>query len=241
MKAKPPRAVASGLQEGMARIMFGKRKSDESGDLPAAPEAGRPGKGEPATPARPLGRSISPSNKDRQGAPGLHDLQRRVTGYLGPAQRRIDSRLRGEEEEGTGRKLVVGREISLSGEIKACETLIVEGQVEADLQDCKTLKISETGLYKGTALVDAAEIRGRFEGDLTVKVQLDLRAGGRIVGTLRYAELQVERGGKIVGTMEEIAAPVETKPAESEGETLEAAAPAPDRARRAKASEPTSA
>lgn|GEM_PF-378548 len=240
MKAKPPRAAASGLQEGMARIMFGKRKSDESGGTPAAPEAGRPSKGEPATPARPLGRSVSPSSKDRQGTPGLHDLQRRVTGYLGPAQRRMESRNRDEDAEATGRKLLVGREISLSGEIKACETLIVEGQVEADLQDCKTLRISETGLYKGTALVDAADIRGRFEGDLTVNAQLHLRAGGRIAGTLRYAELQVERGGKIVGTMEEIAA-AETKPAETAGETLEASAPTPDRASRAKASEPTSA
>lgn len=241
MKAKPPRAATRGLQEGMARIMFGKRKSEESGETPATPEAGRPGRADPATPDRPPGRSVSPSNKDRQGAPGLHDPQRRVGGYLGPTQRRSDSRVRGEEAEGMGRKLVVGREISLSGEIKACETLIVEGQVEADLQDCKTLKISETGLYKGTAVVDAAEIRGRFEGDLTVKAQLDLRAGGRIVGTLCYAELQVERGGKIVGTMEEIAAPTERTPAEPEGETLEAAAPTRGRASRAKASEPTSA
>ena len=36
-----------------------------------------------------------------------------------------------------GRKLVVGREICLSGEIKACERLIVEGRVEADLTDSR--------------------------------------------------------------------------------------------------------
>jgi cytoskeletal protein CcmA (bactofilin family) len=135
---------------------------------------------------------------------------------------------------------VVGREISLSGEIKACEILIVEGQVEADLQDCKTLRISEAGLYKGTARVESAEIRGRFEGDLTVTAALDLRAGGRIVGSLRYGDLQVERGGKIVGTMEEIAATPARRPAEPGGETLEAAAPAGGRGSRARVSEPTS-
>jgi cytoskeletal protein CcmA (bactofilin family) len=221
--------------------MFGKRKSDESGDLPATPEIGRRREGDPAAQARPVGRSGSLSNKDRQGGAGLQDQQGRVSGYLGPAQRRMDSRIRGEEAEGTGRKLVVGREISLSGEIKACETLIVEGQVEADLQDCKTLKISETGLYKGNAQVEAAEIRGRFEGDLTVTAQLNLRAGGRVVGSLRYADLQVERGGKIVGTIEEIAAPAERTSAETEGETLETAASARGRARRAKASGPVSA
>ncbi len=106
--------------------------------------------------------------------------------------------------KGEERKLVVGREISLSGEIKACEKLIVEGQVQADLQDCKLLRISESGLFKGTAVVDEADIRGRFEGDLTVQVHLELRATGRIEGNLRYAGLQIERGGKVIGAMEEL-------------------------------------
>jgi cytoskeletal protein CcmA (bactofilin family) len=213
--------------------MFGKRKSDESSGTPAAADAGRPGNAEPAAATRPMGRPGAPSNKERQGAPGLQDLQRRVTGYLGPGQRRSDLRTQDHGAEGEGRKLVVGREISLAGEIKACETLIVEGQVEADLQDCKTLKISETGLYKGTAVVDTAVIRGRFEGDLTAKAQLDLRASGRIVGTLRYAELQIERGGKIVGTMEEVALPEAPNASETAGGTVKADA--------AMASEPTSA
>jgi cytoskeletal protein CcmA (bactofilin family) len=133
-------------------------------------------------------------------------MPRRLAGYLAPGQRRSDFRGQDHGAEGEGRKLVVGREISLSGEIKACEKLIVEGQVEAHVLDCEILKISESGLYKGTAVVDEADIRGRFEGDLTVKVHLDLRATGRIEGTLRYTGLQVERGGKVVGAMEELPA-----------------------------------
>ena len=40
--------------------------------------------------------------------------------------------------------------------------------------------------------------------DLTVHGQLTLRATGRLVGSLRYAQMEIERGGRISGTMEEI-------------------------------------
>ena len=49
------------------------------------------------------------------------------------------------------RKLTVGREISLSGEITSCDTLIVEGSVEANLQNCRDVDIAESGMFKGTA------------------------------------------------------------------------------------------
>lgn len=114
--------------------------------------------------------------------------------------------LPGQATADNSRKLVVGREISLAGEIKACERLVVEGRVEADLKDCRMLQISQSGLYRGGALVQQAEIGGRFEGDLTVTGLLKLQSTGRISGTLRYGEIEIARGGKIAGTVEEIEA-----------------------------------
>jgi cytoskeletal protein CcmA (bactofilin family) len=187
--------------------MFGKRRPNEPGGVPAASETQQPAESQSAARSGSAGRAETSSNRGRQAAAGAYDMPRRVAGQLVPGQRRSDLRGQGHGAEGEGRKLVVGREISLSGEIKACEKLIVEGQVEAHLQDCKTLRISESGLYKGTAVVDEADIRGRFEGDLTVKLHLDLRATGRIEGTLRYAGLQIERGGKVIGAMEELVPP----------------------------------
>ncbi|TMK32758.1 MAG: polymer-forming cytoskeletal protein, partial [Alphaproteobacteria bacterium] len=70
------------------------------------------------------------------------------------------------------RTLIVGREISLSGEINSCNKLVVEGSVEANLQNCRDVDISETGLFKGSASIDEAEVRGRFEGNLTVRKRL---------------------------------------------------------------------
>ncbi len=95
-------------------------------------------------------------------------------------------------------RMVVGKEIKLSGTISACDQLLVEGTIEADLKDCDDLNIAEAGLFKGTATIGEADIRGRFEGTLTVR-NLVIRSTARVTGQIRYAHLQIERGGQISG------------------------------------------
>jgi cytoskeletal protein CcmA (bactofilin family) len=95
--------------------------------------------------------------------------------------------------------LIVGREITLSGEITACERLLVEGKVEVALGDCRIIEIAESGLFKGAAEIQEADIRGRFEGKLTVRGRLLIRATGTVTGEIRYGEIEIERGGTILG------------------------------------------
>jgi cytoskeletal protein CcmA (bactofilin family) len=104
--------------------------------------------------------------------------------------------------EAESKKLIVGRDISLTGEIRTCDVLIVEGKVEASLSDCRSMEISQTGNVKGTATVEIAEISGEFDGDLTVQGRLFVRTTGRVQGKIRYHELEVERGGVISGSLE---------------------------------------
>jgi cytoskeletal protein CcmA (bactofilin family) len=107
---------------------------------------------------------------------------------------------RGDDAE--ARKLIVGRDISLSGEITSCEKLVIEGSVEANLSNCRDVDISETGLFKGSASIEEAEIRGRFEGNLTVRKRLLIRASGRVSGTIRYGQIEIECGGQISGDVQ---------------------------------------
>ena len=97
------------------------------------------------------------------------------------------------------RTLVVGREIVLSGEISACDRLVVEGTVKANIKDCRDIAISEGGLFTGSASVESAEIRGRFEGELTVSGRLLIRAPGQVSAAVRYGEIEIERGGRLSG------------------------------------------
>lgn len=97
------------------------------------------------------------------------------------------------------RKLVVGKEIAVRGEITACDCLAVEGTVRADLAGCKEMHIAEGGLFLGTATVDNADIYGRFEGELTVKNHLILRSTGELAAKVRYCKLEIEAGGDLSG------------------------------------------
>ncbi len=105
-------------------------------------------------------------------------------------------------------KLIVGPDIKLKGaEITDCDTLVVEGRVEASM-DSRAIQIAEHGVFVGKAGIDVAEIRGRFEGELTARKQLVIRATGRVSGKVRYGKVAIEEGGEISG---DIAALPETK------------------------------
>jgi cytoskeletal protein CcmA (bactofilin family) len=96
-------------------------------------------------------------------------------------------------------KLVVGPEIKIKGvEISDCDTLVVEGRIEATL-DSRVLEITEHGVFQGTIAVDNAEIHGRFEGELTVRKQLVIHATGKCSGKIRYSKIKVEEGAEIAG------------------------------------------
>jgi len=102
-------------------------------------------------------------------------------------------------EEGPGSKLIVGPDIKLKGvEITDCDTLVVEGRVEASM-DSRVIKIAEHGVFSGTVGIDIAEIRGRFEGELTARKHLIIYASGRVSGTIRYGKITIEEGGELTG------------------------------------------
>ncbi len=97
------------------------------------------------------------------------------------------------------RKLIVGRDINLSGEITACDHLIVEGTVEARVRDCFRIEVAESGLFQGSVEIREADIAGRFIGELIVQGRLSVRATGKVEGKVQYGELAVEAGGTLDG------------------------------------------
>jgi len=144
----------------------------------------------------PLGRAsapLPPRTPEPARPPGDTPRPAESAARPAPAPRRSDADLR---------KLIVGREIALSGEITSCDKLIVEGSVEANLQNCHDVDIAESGLFKGSATIDEIEVRGRFEGNLVVRKRLLIRATGRVSGTIRYGQIEIECGGQITGDIQ---------------------------------------
>jgi cytoskeletal protein CcmA (bactofilin family) len=101
-----------------------------------------------------------------------------------------------------GSKLIVGPNIKLKGvEITDCDTLVVEGNVEATI-DSRVIQIAENGAFKGSAEIDIAEIHGEFDGDLTVRQKLVIYATGKVTGKVRYGKVVIEEGGQLAGDIQ---------------------------------------
>jgi len=99
-------------------------------------------------------------------------------------------------------KLTVGPNIKLKGvEITDCDTLVVEGSVEATM-DSRVIQISERGSFKGSCEIDIAEIHGQFDGSLTVRQKLTIYSTGKVTGKIRYGKVVIEEGGQLSGEIE---------------------------------------
>ena len=104
--------------------------------------------------------------------------------------------------DSSGSKLTVGPNIKLKGvEITDCDTLVVEGTVEATM-DSRVIQIAEQGAFRGAAEIDIAEIRGEFSGTLTARHKLVIHGTGKVSGKVRYGKLVIEEGGQLSGEVE---------------------------------------
>jgi len=108
-----------------------------------------------------------------------------------------------------GSKLIVGPNIKLRGvEIDDCDTLVVEGRVEATMVS-RTIQIAEGGAFSGKVDVDLAEIHGEFKGELTARRKLVVHASGTVSGKIRYGKMQVNEGGVMSGDIGSLEGPTQ--------------------------------
>lgn len=201
--------------------MFGKKKEAERGvpgfadtakegddlDIPAPKAAPRsataPGRAQGSggapfeAPKRPLSASASKPRSDVGPAPSIAPS---APGASAPSSLAAVSPAVTAESK----KLVVGREIRLKGEVTSCDVLVVEGSVELSLTDARQIQVAANGLFSGKVEVDEADIAGQFEGELTVRDRLLVRSGGRVQGRIRYGNIVIESGGQISGEIESL-------------------------------------
>lgn len=189
--------------------MFRRNKKDDSQSLPGLGESNgangddMDGEGtDPLTapPLKPFTRKGSHAAAKPPAAPFRSDLPPRRAADIPGTARRPERPRTGNDSD--GRRLTVGRDICLTGEISSCDKLVVEGRVDAKLHGARVIEVSSSGFFRGAAEVDEADISGLFEGDLVARSRLIIRSGGKIIGAVRYGKIVIEAGGQVVGNME---------------------------------------
>ena len=171
--------------------IFGRKKDDGTEATEAAPAAARedlavPTFRAPAANSAPVGMPPRPAAPPPAGAP-------RPAAAPGAAARPAAQ---------DRRTLVVGRGISLQGTVADAERLVVEGTVESQMIQAAELDVAQTGVFRGEVQVEDAVIAGVFDGTVTARGNLIIRATGTVKGVARCKKLSVEEGGKIMGSME---------------------------------------
>ncbi len=97
------------------------------------------------------------------------------------------------------KSLVIGRDVDMRGEVSVCDRLIVDGSAHLTVSGARLLQIGAPGVFTGSADVAEADVAGRFDGDLTVRERLTIRASGQVRGRVRYGQIVVEAGGELTG------------------------------------------
>ena len=129
------------------------------------------------------------------GLPGMPTIPRRLAN-IPPVSRPAGD---GTVSRSENTRLSVGKDVEMSGEIESCDLLVVEGTVDATLQNGREIQIARSGQFSGLVEVEDADISGEFSGKLVVRQRLTVRADGKIDGEIFYGEIEVEPGGENLG------------------------------------------
>jgi cytoskeletal protein CcmA (bactofilin family) len=100
--------------------------------------------------------------------------------------------------------LYIGKGVTIKGAILTCDTVVVDGELESDIQ-VENLRVGATGTITGRMRVSGnAEIAGKAFDRIEVKGVLIMRAGGRLEGNISFGTLTMERGASITGEVSSV-------------------------------------
>lgn len=105
--------------------------------------------------------------------------------------------------EDQSRVLIIREDTYLKGEIRNAGRIEVFGYVEGEVVG-DLLVVQPGGRCFGKVKVDSADIRGTLQGDIVVRQLVSIRAGGEVLGNVKYGKLAMEMGGNLTAEMRNI-------------------------------------
>lgn len=98
---------------------------------------------------------------------------------------------------------ILGREVTITGEIRSQEPLIIEGEVEGSIDVAgHLLTIAANGNVRASVKATEIDVRGSLEGAVEAADKICIRTGGQFVGDIHAQRIVIEDGGFIRGRVE---------------------------------------
>ncbi len=114
--------------------------------------------------------------------------------------------------------------MTIKGEIRTQEELLVDGEVEGMLESHSLLTVGPKGKVKANIKAREVVIFGSVRGNVEVTEKIAIREQGNLVGDIRAAGISIDDGAYFKGSID-IVRPepkVTTKPVKSDATRVEA-------------------
>ena len=110
---------------------------------------------------------------------------------------------------------VIGRSMTIIGDIRAAQELIVEGEVDGVLESLSMLTVGPNGKVKGNIKAQEVAIFGSVNGNVEVTSKISIREQGSLIGDIRGAGIRIDDGAYFKGSVDiirpDVKAPVTPK------------------------------
>ncbi len=97
---------------------------------------------------------------------------------------------------------VIGPSMSIKGEIRAREELLVDGEVEGLLESQSLLTVGPNGKVRGNIKARQVAIFGSVRGNVEVTEKIAIREQGSLIGDIKGAGISIDDGSYFKGSID---------------------------------------
>jgi cytoskeletal protein CcmA (bactofilin family) len=97
---------------------------------------------------------------------------------------------------------VIGKNITIRGNVTGGEDLVVEGRVEGTVTLSNHLTVQAAGVVEADLDVEDLTINGAVKGEIHASHSVSINADAKVVGNIRAPRLIIEDGARFKGHIE---------------------------------------
>ena len=117
---------------------------------------------------------------------------------------------------GAAHTAAIGPSMRIKGEIRSCEELLVDGDVEGLMESESLLTVTANGKVRANIKAREVVIFGSVRGDVEVTEKIAIREQGSLIGNIKCAGISIDDGAYFKGSIDIVRPdmkPASTKPA----------------------------
>jgi cytoskeletal protein CcmA (bactofilin family) len=97
---------------------------------------------------------------------------------------------------------IIGRNITIRGNVSGGEDLVVEGRVEGTVTLSHHLTVQGSGVVEADLDVEDLTVNGTVQGDIRATRSVSLSADAKVVGNIRAPRVVIQDGARFKGRVE---------------------------------------